>query len=92
MHKNAHIQKPADKTKIGKRKTTKATVFCAHNSKRVKVTCLRLFFFVRVRSFGKKINRFEFVLITSINYTIGVLDSIVGGAFFLKLFPKTSRK
>ena len=38
--KNTHKQKPTKKTKISEQKTTKATVFCAHNSKRVKVACL----------------------------------------------------
>ena len=93
MQKNSPMLKPANKTKISKQKTTKTRAFCAHNSKRVKVTCLRLLLFVRVRSFRKKtkINRFEVDLMASIDYTIGVLESIVGGAFFIKLFPKTSR-
>ena len=39
---------------------------------------------MHVRSFRKKkkIHRFEIALITSINYTTGLLDSTMGGAFF----------
>ena len=90
MQKNSPMLKPANKTKISKQKTTKTTAFCAHNSKRVKVTCLRLLLFVRVRSFRKKtkINRFEVDLMASIDYTIGVLESIVGGAFLSNSFLK----
>ena len=55
-------------------KMTKATVSCVQNSKKVKVACLRLVFFVRVKYFcKKKLNSFEIVSIASITYTTHIL-------------------
>ena len=47
----AHKQKRANKTKISKQKTS--AVFCTHNFKRVKITCLHFVLFVRVKPFRK---------------------------------------
>ena len=61
---------------MSEQKATKATFFCAHNSKRIKVAYLRLVLFVlfvRVESFcKKKVNRLKIVLITSFPYTTSV--------------------
>ena len=68
--------KQTNKTKMSEQKATKATFFCAHNSKRIKVAYLRLVLFVlfvRVESFcKKKVNRLKIVLITSFPYTTSV--------------------
>ena len=73
--KNTHKQKPTNKTKTSKQKTTEATTFvCGKTSKGVKTVffILHRVLFVHIKSFCLKKNRFEIVSIASIHYTTDV--------------------
>ena len=70
VHKNTHKQKWTNKTKLSKHWTTKAPIFHAHKLESHLFYFLVLF--VHAESFHKKkIDRFEFVLITLFHYTPG---------------------
>ena len=71
MYKNAHRQNPTNKIKINEQKTTKATVFCAHNFTRVKVASLRLVIFCafKVSEYPIKENKNALKIIQVLLYT-----------------------
>ena len=84
-----HKQRPTNKTKTSEQKTTKATIFRVHKNFQGGRNCLfcALVLFARLRSFCKKINRLEIVLITS--FTI-LLMTISVKLQLVKLFRLNS--
>ena len=71
MYKNTHRQNPTNKIKINEQKTTKTTVFCAHNFTKVIVACLRLVIFcaLKVSEYPFKENKNALNIIQVLLYT-----------------------